>query len=96
MSKAVDIIIRPIITEKTTLLSENNNTITFEVKRGSNKTEVRQAVEELFKVKVAKVNIVNVLPKKKRLGQYLGKTRGIRKAYVTLVPGHTIDIFAEL
>ncbi len=95
MSQAVDIIIRPIITEKTTHLSEGQNTITFEVRKGSNKTEIRQAVEELFKVKVLKVNVVNVLPKKKRMGQYLGKTKAIRKAYVTLVPGHTIDIFAE-
>lgn len=95
MSQARDIIIRPIITEKSMKFLEENNAVTFEVKRGSNKTEVRQAVEEIFKVKVEKVNIVNVRGKNKRMGKYEGTTKAIRKAIVKLKEGHSIDIFAE-
>lgn len=87
-----DIIVRPIITEKTIAMQNADNKVTFEVAKGSNKVEIRQAIEEIFDVKVEKVNIVNVLPRKKRMGQYEGKTRSVRKAIVKLAEGSNIDI----
>lgn len=88
-----DIIVRPIITEKTVAMQQNDNKVTFEVTKGANKIEIRQAVEEIFNVKVEKVNVVNVLPRKKRVGRYEGKTSAVRKAIVKLAEGSNIDIF---
>lgn len=90
-----DIIIRPIITEKSMKCMDTDNKITFEVKKGTNKTEIRQAVESIFKVKVEKVNTVNVKPKKKRMGKYVGKTKAIHKAIVKIAAGQDIDLFAD-
>lgn len=87
-----DIIVRPIITEKSVRAQQDDNKVTFEVAKGANKVEIRQAVEEIFNVKVVKVNVVNVLPKKKRVGQFVGKTSGVRKAIVKLAEGSNIDI----
>lgn len=95
MVNARDIIIRPIITEKTMRSLNENNSVTFEVARGANKTEIRQAVEAIFGVKVERVNVVNVRPKSKRMGRYEGKTKAIRKAIVKLPEGQEIDVFAE-
>lgn len=95
MLNARDVIIRPIITEKSMRNQTENNALTFEVAKGVNKTEVKLAVEEIFKVKVEKVNIVNVHAKAKRMGRYEGKTRSYRKAVVKLTAGQEIDIFAE-
>ncbi len=95
MSKARDILIRPIITEKTMKMMDSDNKITFEVARGSNKTEVRQAVEEVFNVKVEKVNILNCRPKAKRVGKYSGTTSAIRKAIVKLPEGQDINLFKD-
>jgi len=93
MTNARDVIIRPIITEKTMKLQDASNIITFEVKRGSNKTEVRQAVEAIFSVKVERVNILNCRPKTKRVGKYEGTTSAVRKAYVKLAEGSKINLF---
>lgn len=93
MSNARDIIIRPIITEKTMAMMDADNKITFEVAKGVNKTQVRLAVEEIFKVKVEKVNILNCRPKTKRMGKYVGKTSAVRKAIVKLPEGHDIELF---
>jgi Ribosomal protein L23 len=95
MLNARDIIIRPILTEKSTKIQADNNAVTFEVAKGANKTAVKQAVEEIFKVKVDKVNIVNVRSKKKRIGRHEGTTNAYRKAIVKLTAGQEIDIFAE-
>ena len=92
MSNARDIIIRPIITEKSMHLQEVDNKVTFEVARGSNKTQVKIAVEEIFNVKVEKVNIVNVRPRTKRVGKYVGQTSAIRKAIVKLAEGNAIEL----
>ena len=94
MSNYYDVIIRPIVTEKTVNANENNNTVVFEVAPKSNKTEVKIAVEKIFNVKVEKVNIVNVHPKTKRMGRYEGKTNAVRKAYVKLAKGSEIDVFS--
>ena len=95
MNNYRDIIIRPIITEKSMKLMETENKVTFEVAKGSNKTEIKQAVQEIFNVKVEKVNVVNCRPKAKRMGKYVGTTRAVRKAIVTLAEGSSINLFGE-
>ncbi|CAD2070957.1 50S ribosomal protein L23 [Jeotgalicoccus meleagridis] len=88
---ARDIIKRPVITERSAdLMSEDK--YTFDVDVRANKTQVKHAVEEIFDVKVDKVNIMNVKPKKKRMGRYEGYTNKRRKAIVKLKEG-SIDIF---
>ena len=72
MNNYRDIIKAPIITEKTANLNENNNTITFSVDVKANKTQIKQAVEKIFNVKVESVNTINVPRKKKRVGRYSG------------------------
>lgn len=87
-----NIIKRYIITEKSTIAKEGNNYI-FEVDRRANRIEIGKAVEELFKVKVVDVRVMNVVGKKKRVGKILGKKRDWKKAIVTLAPGKGIEIF---
>lgn len=88
-----EVIIRPIITENSYDMMENN-VYTFEVAKDSNKVEVRQAIEALFNVHVTKVNTLNVKSKPKRLRQQPGRTRTWKKAMVTLAEGETIELFA--
>ena len=94
MKAAQDIIIRPIITEHSYDLIEKNK-YTFEVARDANKIEIAKAVEELFDVKVTKVNTLNVKPKMKRVRYIAGLTRRWKKAIVTIQDGQTIEIFAS-
>ena len=93
MINARDIILRPIVTEKTMKDYDDRSKVTFEVKKGSDKTIVRQAVEEIFNVKVDQVNMINVKPKKRRIGKYSGKTKGVCKAIVKLQAGYEIKLF---
>lgn len=95
MSNARDIIIRPLVTEKTIRSQEAGNTVVFEVRKGTNKVQIKQAIEEIFNVKVANVNVVNQKPKTKRMGRYVGKTNHLKKAYVKLKDGYTIDILQD-
>lgn len=95
MYNARDIIIRPIITEKTMKYMDADNKVTFEVAKGTNKTQVKLAIQEIFNVKVEKVNIVNVHPKTKRMGKYIGRTNAVRKAIVKLAEGQEINLFSE-
>jgi large subunit ribosomal protein L23 len=92
MSNARDVIVRPIITEKSMKLQDTDNKVTFEVKRGSNKTEVKIAIEEIFNVKVESVNIMNCRPKQKRVGKYVGQTSAVRKAVVKIAAGQKINL----
>lgn len=92
MSNARDIIVRPIITEKSMRLQDSDNKVTFEVRRGSNKTEVKIAIEEIFNVKVESVNIMNCRPKTKRVGKYVGQTSAVRKAIVKVAAGQKINL----
>ena len=88
---ARDIIKRPVITERSAdLMSEDK--YTFDVDVRANKTQVKHAIEEIFDVTVDKVNIMNVKPKKKRMGRYQGYTNKRRKAIVKLKEG-SIDLF---
>ena len=89
---AHDIIIGPIITEKSSALVELNK-YTFEVHRSANKIQIRQAIEQIFKVKVLSVNTMNVPAKPKRMGAFIGKTRSWKKAIVALPEGQRIEFF---
>ncbi len=80
---AQDIIIRPIITEKS-MIGATEKKYTFEVAKKANKIEIAKAVEEIFGVKVAKVNTINVRGRLRRQGRNQGYTRSWKKAYVTL------------
>ncbi|MCF7924210.1 MAG: 50S ribosomal protein L23 [Candidatus Izimaplasma sp.] len=90
--KNYEIIKRPIVTEKSTKLSEEGK-YTFEVDRKANKIQIKEAIEAIFDVKVKKVNVINGKPKAKRVGQYQGFKSAISKAIVTLEEGHKIDIY---
>ena len=92
---ARDIIIRPIITEKSMRQNSEDNKIAFEVAKDANKTAVAQAIQEIYNIKPEKVNIVNVRPKTKRMGRYVGKTSAVRKAVVKLPDGQDITLFDE-
>ena len=92
MTNYRDIIKAPIITEKTANLTQNNNTVTFSVDPKANKTQIKQAVEKIFNVKVESVNTVNVKPRKKRVGRYVGKTNKVKKAIVKLQEGSSIEL----
>ena len=90
-----DTILSPIITEKATLLSEQNKVV-FRVAQDSTKDEIAAAIEELFKVKVTKVNTLNVKGKTKRFRGVMGRRSDIKKAIVTLAEGQSIDITTGL
>jgi large subunit ribosomal protein L23 len=90
---ASEIIKRPIITEKSMMLAEEQNKYTFSVDKRANKIEIAKAVEELFNVKVVKVNKIKQLPKAKRVGQHSGFKPAVVKAIVTLAEGSKIEIF---
>ena len=91
MTNYRDIIKAPIITEKSADLAQKN-IITFSVDVNANKTQIKQAIEKIFNVKVEKVNTVNVKPKKKRVGRYVGKTNRVKKAIVKLAEGSSIEL----
>ncbi|HDM89711.1 MAG: 50S ribosomal protein L23 [Candidatus Hydrothermota bacterium] len=88
-----DIVIRPILTEKTLNLKNTANQYVFEVARDANKIEVKHAVEQLFKVRVEKVQIINVKGKIRRVRRAPGRTRSWKKAIVKLKSGDSIPIF---
>lgn len=93
---ANQIIRRPLVTEKSTLLRDSGaNVIAFEVAPSANKIQVKQAVEELFKVKVEDVRVFNVRGKVKRMGKWQGRRRDWRKAYVRLKAGEKAPDFVE-
>lgn len=87
-----DVLIRPVITEKNTLLGEQSK-YTFEVARKANKAQVSEAVERAFKVKVVSVNVCNMPGKMRRVGRNRGLTSPWRKAVVTLQEGQKIELF---
>ena len=92
---SLDLIIAPVITEKTMKLQTEENTITVKVSPKANKTEVKIAFESIFNVKVVDVNIVNVRAKAKRVGRYEGKVSGYKKAIVTLSPEENLNLMAQ-
>lgn len=92
MANPRDVLLRPYITEKTTALMAENK-YTFVVPLTANKIEIRQAVEQIFKVKVLDVNTIRVMGKTKRMGKNIGKRSDFKKAIVKLAPGERIEFF---
>ena len=88
-----EIIIKPLITEKTSIQKELNNQLTFEVDRRANRIEIKQAIETIFNVRVAAVKTMQVSGKTKQRGRITGKRRDWKKAIVKLMPGERIDFF---
>ncbi len=93
--RAYDVILSPVITEKATMASENNQVV-FRVAPSATKPEIKQAVEMLFNVKVKAVNTINRKGKVKRFRGILGKQSDIKNAVVTLEDGHSIDVTTGL
>ena len=88
-----NIIISPLVTEKSQLQAANTNTYTFKVSINANKIEIKHAIEKIFSVKVLDVNTIRMLGKPKRLGRYSGKRPDWKKAIVTLRAGDKIADF---
>lgn len=93
MKNPRDIILSPVVSEKSYDLIEHNNTYTFVVDPRANKTEIRQAVQSIFGVTVTRVNTQNRKGKVKRTGYVMGKRKDIKRALVTLAAGDEIDLF---
>ena len=90
-----DIIIKPVVTEKSMNLQAENK-YTFIVDKKANKTEIKNAIEKIFEVDVMQVNTINVKGKTKRVGRFVGKTAAKKKAIVALKPGQTIKLFESM
>ena len=95
MAHITDVLRRPVLTEKSMKLMQEENKYTFFVDTKSNKTEIKQAVEAMFGVKVTSVNTMTVHPKKKRVGRYAGKTAAKKKAIISLAEGQSINLFGD-
>ena len=94
MKTAYDIIIKPVITEQS-MEATGDKKYVFQVAIDANKVEIKKAVEEIFGVKVVRVNTLTVKPKTKRVRYVAGKTRSWKKAIVTLAEGDTIEVFGN-
>ena len=90
-----NVIVRPLLTERTTILKEKQNQYVFEVRPDATKPDIRHAVEEIFKVKVLSVRTMNVTGKVRRLGRYQGQRPDWKKAIVTLGEGQKIDLVEQ-
>jgi len=87
------VLVQPLLTEKITALRESTNTVGFLVHPDANRVQIKQAVEALLKVKVARVNVMNVRGKVKRLGRFSGKRSDWKKAFVTLKQGEKLELY---
>lgn len=94
MNTAYDIVIRPVMTEKTAGLMEDGMKVVFRVNAAANKHQIRAAVEQLFGVEVTGVNTMNAPGRARRFGRYIGRRNGYKKAVITLKEGSTFDLFA--
>ena len=90
-TKYLEIIKAPVITEKSQI-AKSEGKYTFKVSPKATKTEIKEAVEKIFNVKVSAIRTINVKPKKRRVGRYTGLTNRTKKAIVTLAEGQTIDL----
>ena len=93
MKTAREIIVRPMITEKGTLLKSVGNQYLFHVDRRANKIEIKNAIQEIFNVQVVSVRTIRMPGKKKRMGRFEGKRPDWKKAVVTLKEGESIELF---
>jgi large subunit ribosomal protein L23 len=94
--KTLEVLVRPIVTEKAVTKKDSDNTLCFEVHPDANKSEIKAAVEKLFKVKVADVRTSTFEGKIRRRGRYSGYVSDWKKAYVRLKPGQKMPEYAEL
>ena len=94
--KLMQVLLAPIISEKSTLVGEKNNQYVFRVLDRATKPEIKAAVELMFKVEVKGVSVVNIKGKTKRFGRSVGRRDNIRKAYVTLKPGQELNLSGEV
>ena len=94
--KDYGILIKPLITEKASMVGSGGKAIVFRVRRGCSKADIKGAVERVFAVEVAKVRTCSFIGKVKRTTRTSGRTAAYKKAYVALKPGHTIDIVEGL
>lgn len=90
-----NVIVRPLLTERTTLLKEKQNQYVFEVRPDATKPDIRHAIQEIFKVKVLAVRTMNVVGKIRKLGRYSGQRPTWKKAIVTLGEGQKIDLVEQ-
>ena len=93
MKNPRDLIIEPVVSEKSYDQIEDDNTYTFVVDRRTTKTEIKEAIEKIFNVKVVRVNTINRKGKQKRTGYTVGRRAASKRALVTLAEGEEIDIF---
>ena len=93
--RLMQVLLAPVVSEKATLVADKNEQVVFEVARDANKTDVKAAVELLFKVEVQSVQILNQKGKQKRFGRFMGRRNHVKKAYVSLKPGQEINFEAE-
>ncbi|CAM3683444.1 50S ribosomal protein L23 [Castellaniella ginsengisoli] len=93
--RLMQVILAPVVTEKSTMIAEKNNQVAFRVVADATKPEIKAAVELLFKVEVESVQVANRKGKEKRFGRFMGRRRNERKAYVSLKAGQEID-FTEV
>ncbi|HLI82644.1 MAG TPA: 50S ribosomal protein L23 [Bryobacteraceae bacterium] len=91
-----DVLRRPLVTEKGVAKKDDERTLCFEVAPDANKTQVKAAVEKLFKVKVEEVRTANFEGKMRRRGRFMGYRSDWKKAYVRLKPGEKVPDFAEI
>lgn len=87
------ILVQPLLTEKITAMREASNTVGFLVHPDANRLQIKQAVEALLKVKVERVNVMNVQGKIKRLGRFSGKRSDLKKAFVKLKQGEKLELY---
>lgn len=93
--RLLQVILAPVVTEKATMVAEQNQQIAFRVAADATKPEIKAAVEQLFKVEVESVQVLNQNGKQKRFGRFEGRRRNERKAYVSLKAGQELD-FSEV
>lgn len=91
-TKYLEIIKAPVITEKSSKISQEEGKYLFKVDSKATKDEIKEAVEKIFKVKVESISTINVKPKKRRVGRYAGLSNRCKKAIVKLADGQTIDL----
>ena len=93
--KPQDVIVKPVMTEKSTTLTQTQNVITFQVARDANKVEIKNAVEQLFQVKVDSVRVMHKEGKIRKVGRSIGRTSPKKKAYVKLKAGEKLPPIFE-
>jgi large subunit ribosomal protein L23 len=93
---AEGLVISPLVTEKGTIVGEKSNQVVFRIRPGTSKAQIRNAIEDLFKVTVVKIRTANFLGKERRRGRTVGRRPNWKKAYITLKQGDRIEIFEGL